>query len=324
MIFPSLATGDGTYERTKFRVDMHFSARQSKATNPSSHTEASRSFTRPVPANHPLDHPLLKLQQTIGNQGAQRLLHSQPVQGLRPSQGGLLQRKCACGGTPGLDGECAECRQKRLSRQRHPTSQPEAAAVPPIVHEVLRSSGQPLDPATRAFMEPRFGHDFGRVRVHTDARAAESTRAVNALAYTVSGDIVFGAGQYVPGTGAGRRVIAHELTHTIQQDGVGDTSPVQSPMSAAMAVDHEAESEAERAATDVTAGRPAANVGAGTAHPSLQRQVYGAPVPTVCSPALEELVTQVSTVQAAKMGRPLSEGGERLARGIFGTSIDYT
>jgi len=173
-------------------------------------------------------------------------------------------------------------------------------------------------------MEPRFGHDFGRVRVHTDARAAESTRAVNALAYTVSGDIVFGAGQYVPGTGAGRRVIAHELTHTIQQDGVGDTSPVQSPMSAAMAVDHEAESEAERAATDVTAGRPAANVGAGTAHPSLQRQVYGAPVPTVCSPALEELVTQVSTVQAAKMGRPLSEGEERLARGIFGTSIDYT
>src|SRR5215208_4313766 len=300
MIFPSLATGDGTYERPKFGGDMHFSARQSKATKAPSHDEASRSPIRPVPAKHPLSHPLLNGQE------------------------GLIQRKCACGGTPGLDGECAECRQKRLSRQRHPTSQPEAAAVPPIVHEVLRSSGQPLDPATRAFMEPRFGHDFGRVRVHTDARAAESTRAVNALAYTVSGDIVFGAGQYVPGTGAGRRVIAHELTHTIQQDGVGDTSPVQSPMSAAMAVDHEAESEAERAATDVTAGRPAANVGAGTAHPSLQRQVYGAPVPTVCSPALEELVTQVSTVQAAKMGRPLSEGGERLARGIFGTSIDYT
>ena len=118
MIFPSLATGDGTYERPKFRGDMHFSARQSKATNAPSHDEASRSPTRPVSSNNPLDHPLLELQGAIGNQGMQRLLHSQPVQGLRPSQGGLLQRKCACGGTPGSDGECAACRQKRLSRRR--------------------------------------------------------------------------------------------------------------------------------------------------------------------------------------------------------------
>jgi hypothetical protein len=174
MIFPSLATGDGTYERPKFMGALHVSAEQSKATNPPSHTQASRSPTRPVPAKHPLNHPLLKLQQTIGNQGVQRLLHSQPVQGLRPSQGGLLQRKCACGGTPGLDGECTECRQKRLRRQRYPTSQPEAGAVPPIVHEVLRLSGQPLDPNTRAFMEPRFGHNFSRVRVHADVRAVEA------------------------------------------------------------------------------------------------------------------------------------------------------
>jgi hypothetical protein len=196
---------------------MHFSARQSKATKSPSHDEASRSLTRPVLSQHPLNHPLFKLQQTVGNRGVQRLVHSQPVQGLRPSQGGLLQRKCACGGTPGLDGECAECRQNRLSRQRHPTSQPEAAAVPPIVHEVLHSPGQPLDPAARASMESGFGHDFGRVRVHTDAKAAESAQAVDALAYTVGQDVVFGARQYAPETPAGRRLLAHELTHAVQQ-----------------------------------------------------------------------------------------------------------
>jgi hypothetical protein len=91
------------------------------------------------------------------------------------------------------------------------------AAVPPIVHEVLNSPGQPLDPATRALMEPRFGHDFSHVRVHTDARASESARAVNALAYTVGRDVVFAEGRYEPNAEQGRKLLAHELTHTIQQ-----------------------------------------------------------------------------------------------------------
>src|SRR5205085_9660827 len=68
--------------------------------------------------------------------------------------------------------------------------------VPPEVDEVLRSPGQPLDSTTRAWMEPRFGHDFSEVRVHTDLAAAHSARAVNSLAYTVGQDVVFGAGQY--------------------------------------------------------------------------------------------------------------------------------
>jgi LysM repeat protein len=91
--------------------------------------------------------------------------------------------------------------------------------VPPIVHEVLRSPGRPLDVATRAFMEPRFGHDFSQVRIHADAKAAESARAVNALAYTVGRDVVFGAARYEPGTEAGRRLLAHELAHVVQQGG---------------------------------------------------------------------------------------------------------
>ena len=91
------------------------------------------------------------------------------------------------------------------------------SATPAIVHDVLRAPGRPLDPNTRAFMEPRFGHDFSQVRVHTDARASQSARAVHARAFTVGRDIAFGAGEYTPETAAGRRLLAHELTHVAQQ-----------------------------------------------------------------------------------------------------------
>jgi len=120
--------------------------------------------------------------------------------------------------------ECPACRAKREQRERQEGTLQRAAvntastpAVPPIVHDVLNSPGQPLDRETRAFMEPRFGHDFSGVRLHTDAKAAESTRAVNALAYTVGKDVVFGIGQYVPSTVNGRKLLAHELTHVVQQ-----------------------------------------------------------------------------------------------------------
>jgi peptidoglycan hydrolase-like protein with peptidoglycan-binding domain len=94
---------------------------------------------------------------------------------------------------------------------------PEAA--PPLVQQAVQAPGRPLDGATRAFMEPRFGRDLGAVRVHTDTQAAQSAHAVNALAYTVGRDIVFGAGRYAPSTAEGRNLLAHELTHTIQQTG---------------------------------------------------------------------------------------------------------
>jgi hypothetical protein len=90
--------------------------------------------------------------------------------------------------------------------------------VPPIVHEVLRSPGQPLESSARHIMERRFGHDFSRVRVHVDAKAAESAQSVNALAYTAGRNVVFGAGTYVPATYEGRRLIAHEMAHVRQQE----------------------------------------------------------------------------------------------------------
>ncbi len=81
----------------------------------------------------------------------------------------------------------------------------------------LKSPGQALDSGTRATMESRFGADFSQVRVHTDANAAAAARSVGALAYTSGQQIVFGAGRYAPATNAGRRLLAHELTHVVQQ-----------------------------------------------------------------------------------------------------------
>lgn len=139
-----------------------------------------------------------------------------------PLSGGgvrVLQRKCACGSSPGPSGECEECRKKELQRKpgNSELGTRSETEAPPIVHEVLRAPGQSLDPQTRAFMEPRFGHDFSQVRVHSDGQAAESAQAVNARAYTVGRDIVFGGGQYDPRSEPGRNLLAHELTHTIQQ-----------------------------------------------------------------------------------------------------------
>ena len=92
-------------------------------------------------------------------------------------------------------------------------------AAPASVHEALASPGRPLEPALRQDMEQRFGHDFSRVRVHFGAAAEQSVRDVNAHAYTVGHDMVFDAGGFAPGTHEGRRLIAHELTHVVQQAG---------------------------------------------------------------------------------------------------------
>jgi hypothetical protein len=127
------------------------------------------------------------------------------------------QRACAYGG------ECPKCQQEqpghnhgRLQTRRAQDSDTGQMAAPPIVHGAIAAPGQPLDSATRAFFEPRFGYDFSTVRVHSGAAAEQSASNVNALAYTVGRDIVFGAGRFTPGTQAGRWLIAHELAHVVQ------------------------------------------------------------------------------------------------------------
>ena len=146
----------------------------------------------------------------------QTKVQASPAQNFTPVQTGLLQRKSALCNTPGLVEDSKQDKEK-LTLQHSSADQAGTTTVPPIVHEVLGSPGQPVDAATRAFMEPRFGHDFSKVRVHTDARAAESAREVNALAYTVGHDIVFGEGEYAPETSTGQRILTHELTHVVQQ-----------------------------------------------------------------------------------------------------------
>lgn len=184
---------------------------------------------------------------------------------IRPLATTVLQRKCACGQHSVAGGESAVCRKKWLQRTAGNYAEPDTA--PPIVQEVLRSPGQPLDAETRAFLAPRFGHDFSgvqahtatktqtnltinqpgdryeqqadrvaqrilqmperdlgtvarydfsHVRVHTGPKAVESARAVNARAYTVGSNIVFGEHQFKPNTSAGKHLLAHELTHTLQ------------------------------------------------------------------------------------------------------------
>jgi hypothetical protein len=130
-----------------------------------------------------------------------------------------LQLTCACGGA------CPKCqmgkRDRGFEHLRMKSAAPTGAGfveAPPIVHEVLSSPGQPLEPATRAVMESRFGHDFSRVRVHADAVAARSAEAVAAHAYTVGSDVVFGSGSYAPASRDGQRLLAHELAHVVQQD----------------------------------------------------------------------------------------------------------
>lgn len=128
----------------------------------------------------------------------------------------LVQRKCGCG-THSTGGECTECAKKRELVQRKGGHGAVAHEAPPIVGEAIRSTGQPLAPATRSFMESRFGQDFSQVRVHTDSVAERSAHAIDAQAYTVGQDVVFGRGRYAPESGAGRHLLAHELAHVAQQ-----------------------------------------------------------------------------------------------------------
>jgi hypothetical protein len=132
-----------------------------------------------------------------------------------------VQRACACGGG------CSKCQKEQPGQEpeRSQTKRVQASdtgqiAAPPLVHEVLATPGRPLDLATRAFMEPLFGHDFSHVRVHTGARAAESAKAIGASAYTVGTDVVFAEGRFQHNSANGRRLLAHELSHVVQQSGV--------------------------------------------------------------------------------------------------------
>lgn len=189
-----------------------FAQKENQPQNQGSSGLTQSQIAKHQPDHH--EHPILLLQRAIGNQAVQRMLQTK----LAISEPGDEQEQDA----------------DRISEQvmRMPEPQPGhvrsgdkgQTEVPPIIRETLASSGQPIDSATRAFMEPRFGHDFSDVKVHTDTSAADSAQAIDARAYTVGQDIVFGAGQYAPDNDSGRRLLAHELGHVVQQREANNTS----------------------------------------------------------------------------------------------------
>jgi len=179
--------------------------------------------------------------RAMGDAGAGRIVPHTAMHG--------LQRKCACSDS---EEKCAGCKEEEKGTiHRKSVSHEKAASVPSIVHSVINAHGCPLDTATRAFMEPRFGFDFGRVRIHTDSQAAQSASAVKALAYTVNNSIAFSAGSYAPYTAAGRRLLAHELAHVVQQ---GSALPLPHDKLTVGHVNDAAEADADRSADAVLSG----------------------------------------------------------------------
>src|SRR5579859_3515129 len=173
---------------------------------------------------------------------------------MQPARGALLQHKCACGGGVPVGDQDQKVRRKVANAKSAGSS---ASFAPPIVHDVLSSPGQPLDRSLRAFMEPKFGHDFSRVRVHLDDKAADSARSISALAYTVGTDIVFGRGNYRPAAPAGCALLAHELAHLVQQ---GSAPPTGQPLPISHPQDAQ-EHAADRAASAILSGVPVSLAG---------------------------------------------------------------
>jgi len=184
-----------------------------------------------------------------------------------PPVRGVLQRKCACGNHRLAGTRCAGCEQKAESRLQRLALADGTGSAPPIVHEVLNSTGQALDSRARGFLEPRFGHDFSHVRVHTGSVAAASAEAVNALAYTVGRDVVLGDPHESLSTAQGMQLIAHELAHVVQQgNGSFSLRPLALDRSPA------AEQEADRVAAHVASGYVAEPISSRVG-PSLHRKV---------------------------------------------------
>jgi hypothetical protein len=193
-----------------------FQSKPSSSSKRSGHSSSSRTILQPKLKIH----TGYDRHEQEADRAAEQVLRGTEPRSFTPKTGGAavgVQRECHCGGT------CAECKAGQSGGEhQHMQLSPAASSgagvhAPPVVNRVLNSPGRPLDPQTRAFMEPRFGFDFSNVRLHSGEEAERSARDVNALAYTVGPNIVFAKGQYQPAEQSGRRLLAHELAHVVQQ-----------------------------------------------------------------------------------------------------------
>lgn len=231
-------TGANTKDSSE-REEARSTVKRRNAT--SNRSELSRDRPDPDAERHGLRH----LQRTLGNQALQRLATERRAQESR-------------GGKP--DGSA--------------TSRVDGNEIPASVRDVLESPGKPLDTRTRSAMGERFGYDFSGVRVHTDLRAVKSARVVDAVAYTVGSDVVFGSRQFSPTTGEGLRLLAHELTHVIQQENGGNGFPDPEQSLRFDEANSSREREAEERALAVAAGTAVPAVSQSVATPLIQRQRY--------------------------------------------------
>lgn len=264
----------------RIRATSTVSGKQERA--PSAVGPWRRDSVPPVPGN-----PVLGLQSTHGNRAVLRMLD-------RPAALVVQGRGCSCDGAVG--GGCTGCAAEPSLLQRRESTETgtSQSAVAGVVDSVLRLPGQPLNADVREYLEPRFGYDFGQVRIHADARAAASADAVHARAYTVGHNIVFANGAYAPDTDEGRRLLAHELTHTIQQRHAG-------PSIAATPLEIGTEGDPAEREADTVAERALSATGAGPIAPRpdhvVARQQPSAPKPWITKVTVDLTPPQDATLE---------------------------
>jgi Domain of unknown function (DUF4157) len=236
------------------------------------HQSAARAGRPTAATRRRSGHPLMGAHDALGNRGMLRLAAMQaPPVALGVAARvppGTIQRTCACDGAE----PCGCDTTPPLPWVQREAGDVSAAPSRSVAATALRGqgAGRPLDAASRGFMEPRFGHDLSGVRIHTDAAAARGARLLNAHAFTVGNDVYFAQGRYDPATLPGRTLLAHELTHTIQQGGAAGGAVALS--SAAVSHPNDAsEREAESVAHHVAGGSPGAPA-ISSAPTAIQRQ----------------------------------------------------
>jgi hypothetical protein len=243
-------------ERVQLSVKKPEAKRENKPTQ-TQKTGLSQSISSPV-------EQILFLQRTIGNQAVGRLIKSGALQtklkiGLpgdkyeqeadRVAEQVMRMKEPQVSKVSGkttdnpVQRQCPRCTKKTGREEEEKVLQAKEASdktpevTPEVEHSIssIHGGGQPLPESVRAFYEPRFGHDFRQVRVHTDAKAAKAALAVNARAFTMGQDVVFGQGEYSPRTTNGQRLLAHEMTHVIQQGhGLAYSLPSSHPAKSAL------------------------------------------------------------------------------------------
>jgi hypothetical protein len=191
-------------------------------------------------------------------------------------------RRCACGGIVGAGGECAACRQKRLTKLRMVRSGPasHSSIAGPSVHSVLASPGRPLEVNARLAAERAFGVNLGSTRIHSGPEAAASAASVGAAGYAIGRHVVFGSGRYEPHTTRGRALLMHELAHVAQQRGAELPSVIEIGRPSDRE-EHEASAAARRAVSG-------ASIGLSPSQPRLRRELADAPSSGFCQPEAEE------------------------------------